>query len=61
MQSTYVDQVVRREDFEAEHPEISIMGPLETHSVYWRAYRDGELLAVQNDLRYLLDYLEKIL
>lgn len=54
----YVDQVPRLEKFRIEHPEIEISNPRDTRSPFWRAHRDGELLTVQNNLRFLLDKLE---
>jgi hypothetical protein len=53
------DQVVRLEAFRATHPSIEIMTPLDTRSVWWKAIRSGEVYAVENDLRLLLDTLER--
>lgn len=53
-----VDQVARREAFQAAHPDVEIKMPLDTRSAWWKAYRDGEQLAVEHDLRLLLDALE---
>jgi hypothetical protein len=55
----YVDQVPRREAYEAAHPgvEITYMGP------YWRAVvreDDGETAVVRYDLKALLDKLESL-
>jgi hypothetical protein len=55
----YVDQVPRREAYEAAHPgvEITYSGP------YWRAVvRDdnGETTVVRYDLKALLDSLESL-
>ena len=58
MQDSYMDQVPRLERFKAEHPEITIKTPLDTKSGAWVAYRDGIVLTVQHDLRWLLDKLE---
>jgi hypothetical protein len=56
----YVDQVPRLEKFRADHPDIEIASPLETNSPFWRAYRDGKQIALQNGLRWLLDKLESL-
>jgi len=47
------------EAFRADHPEIEIMTPLDTRSVWWKALRDGEVYAVENDLRLFIDTLER--
>lgn len=56
----YEDQVPRLEQFRAEHPEIEIKSPLENQGPFWKAYRDGMILSVQHDLRWLLDHLEQV-
>lgn len=53
------DQVPRLEEFRRNHPEIEIMSPYGTKSGFWKAFRDGEQLTVQVDLRRLLDKLEE--
>ncbi|HEY2266483.1 MAG TPA: hypothetical protein VGI96_27955 [Streptosporangiaceae bacterium] len=53
------DQVVRLEAFLAAHPNVEIMTPLATRSVWWKAIRTGEVYAIENDLRLLLDTLER--
>jgi hypothetical protein len=35
------------------------MTPLDTRSVWWKAICSGEVYAVENDLRLLLDTLER--
>jgi hypothetical protein len=52
------DQVPRLEAFKAAHPDVEIKTPLDTRSVWWRAYRDGVQLASEHDLRRLLDALD---
>jgi hypothetical protein len=56
----YEDQVPRLEQFRAEHPEIEIRSPIDNQSGFWKAYRDGMILSVQHDLRWLLDHLEQV-
>lgn len=56
-QSSYTDQVPRREAYEREHPEVTItyMGP------YWKAVitgEHGETTISRYDLKALLDTLE---
>jgi hypothetical protein len=53
------DQVVRLEAFLAAHPSVEVMTPLDTRSVWWKAICSGEVYAVENDLRLLLDTLER--
>ena len=53
-----IDQVPRLQRFQADHPEIEIKSPIDTKSVWWKAVRDGEQIAVEHDLRRLLDSLE---
>lgn len=53
------DQVVRLETFLAAYPNFEVMTPLDTRSVCWKAIRSGEVYAVENDLRRLLDALER--
>ena len=52
------DQIPRMEAFRAAPPDVEIKTPLDTRSPFWKAYRDGEQLAVEHDLRLLLDALE---
>jgi hypothetical protein len=54
------DTVLRRQRFEAAHPEIAI-DPPRTHASTWTAYRDGELLSSQYQLAALLDTLDWLL
>ena len=54
------DQVPRLESFKAQHPEIDVMSPDDSRTGFWKAFRDGELLTVQHDLRWLLDRLDEI-
>jgi hypothetical protein len=35
------------------------MTPLDTRSVWWKAIRSGEVYAIENGLRLLLDTLER--
>ena len=51
------DQVTRRQRFEANHPDVEIKTP-PAGSPWWKAFRDGVQLAVEHDLRRLLDTLE---
>jgi len=55
----YVDQVPRREAFEAAHPEVEILyfGP------YWQAIvteGDGKTIITRHSLKALLDKLESM-
>ena len=52
------DQVPRLEAFKAAHPDVDVRSPLDTRSAYWKAFRDGVQIAVEHDLRHLLDMLE---
>ncbi len=45
--------------FKAAHPDVDVRGPLDTRTPFWKAYRDGEQLAVEHNLRLLLDALER--
>lgn len=54
-----VDQVPRMERFRAEHPDIEIVSPLVLRSAFWKARRGGEVLAIELDLRRLLDTLDR--
>jgi hypothetical protein len=54
------DTVLRRERFEAAHPEIAITSP-RTHASMWTAHRDGEIVASQYQLGALLDTLDWLL
>lgn len=56
----YEDQVPRLEKFKADHPEIEIHNPVDSHSMFWKACGDGKILAVELDLRRLLDTLERL-
>jgi hypothetical protein len=57
-----VDQVVRRQAFQAAHPEVRITAPAPLSSWYWTAAwtdRDGhDAVITANDLCYLLDDLD---
>lgn len=57
MGEQYEDQVPRLERFAHDHPEVEILSPLQTRTGFWKARRDGELLASGIDLRRLLDSL----
>lgn len=48
------DTVVRRQRFEAAHPEITLTPP-GARTAFWTARRDGEILASHHDLGRLLD------
>jgi hypothetical protein len=52
------DQVPRRQQFEANHPEIEIVSPVDNTTPFWKAYKAGQQIAVQAHLKYLLDQLE---
>jgi len=52
------DQVPRLEAFRAAHPDVEIMSPLDTRSLWWKAYQDGKCLAVEHELSLLLDDLD---
>jgi hypothetical protein len=51
---------LRRERFEAAHPEIAIIPP-ETHAARWTARCDAKILARQYELSALLDALDWLL
>jgi hypothetical protein len=53
------DTVVRRQRFEAAHPEITLTPP-GAGTAFWTARRDGEILASHHDLGRLLDALERL-
>jgi hypothetical protein len=56
-----VDQVVRRTEFLARHPQVKITGPRENGVPYWRArWLDGAVWvsAEASESRDLLDYLD---
>ena len=56
----YVDQVPRREEYEAAHPDVEILyiGP------YWQAIiheqNDGKTIIIRHSLKPLLDKLESL-
>ena len=54
------DALVRRRQFEATHPEITISPP-ETHASLWTASRDGKILASGYMLGDLMDALDWVL
>jgi hypothetical protein len=54
------DQVPRLQRFREKHPEIDIMTPIDTRSAWWKAYRNGEHLCTEIDLRHLLDDLDRL-
>ena len=56
-----VDQVIRRERFERDHPRVKIT--YDRWRLVHRAViteRDGEREVIESDLRVLLDHLEKL-
>jgi hypothetical protein len=57
-----VDQVVRRQKFQARHPKIKIESPRQTGTGQWRATWPDEfgvtVIVLHTDSRHLLDYLE---
>lgn len=54
----YVDNVIRRQEFEAAHPDIKIR--CERNGVLWYASREGEDFLSTCDLGRLLDRLESL-
>jgi hypothetical protein len=52
--------VIRRQRFEAQHPEITITAP-ETHASLWTARQDGSILASDYQLAGLLGALDWLL
>jgi hypothetical protein len=55
------DQVVRRQEFQARHPQVKITGPRENGAPHWRArWLDGPVwVSVEaQETRDLLDYLD---
>jgi hypothetical protein len=54
----YRDNVARREQFEAEHPDVVITSV--NRGMAWYAKRDGEEIATAVDLGRLMDRLEKL-
>jgi hypothetical protein len=55
------DQVPRLQAFRAEHPDIEIASPANSHTGMWSAYQGGKILAVKFGLRQLLDRLDELL
>jgi hypothetical protein len=55
------DQVPRLQAFRAEHPDIEITSPADSHTGMWSAYQGGKILAVKFGLRQLLDHLDELL
>ena len=56
-----VEQVIRRERFEREHPEVTIT--YDSWRLLHRAViieKDGEREVIESDLRVLLDHLERL-
>lgn len=53
------DQVPRLARFREAHPEVDICNPQAARSQFWKAARDGEIIAIEIDLRRLLDTLER--
>ena len=55
------DQVPRFQAFRAEHPDIEIASPADSHTGMWSAYQGGKILVVKFGLRQLLDRLDELL
>ena len=55
------DQVPQLKAFRAEHPDIEIASPADSHTGMWSAYHGGKILAVKFGLRQLLDRLDELL
>ncbi len=55
------DQVPRLQAFRAEHPDIEIASPADSHTGMWSAYRGGKILVVKFCLRQLLGRLDELL
>ena len=55
------DQVPRLQAFRAEHPDIEIASPADSHVGMWPAYQGGKILAVKFGLRALLGRLDELL
>jgi hypothetical protein len=55
------DQVPRLQAFRAEHPDIEIASPADSHTGMWSADQDGKILVVKFGLCQLLDRLDELL
>jgi len=55
------DQVPQLKAFRAEHPDIEIASPADSHTGMWSAYQGGKILAVKFGLCQLLDRLDELL
>jgi hypothetical protein len=53
--------VPRLRAFRAEHPDIEIASPADSHTGMWSAYQGGKILVVKFGLRQLLDRLDELL
>ena len=61
MPSPGEDQVPRLRAFSAEHPDIKIASPADSHVGMWPAYQGGTILVVKFGLCQLLDHLDEVL
>ena len=55
------DQVPRLQAFRAEHPDIEIASPADSHVGMWPAYQGGKILVVKFGLRELPGRLDELL
>jgi hypothetical protein len=55
------DQVPLAPGVPAEHPDIEIASPADSHTGMWPAYRGGKILLVKFGLCQLLDRLDELL
>ena len=54
------DQVPWLPAFRAEHPDIKIASPADSHTGMWPAYQGGKILVVKFGLCQLLDSLDEL-
>jgi hypothetical protein len=55
------DQVPLAPGVPAEHPDIEIASPADSHTGMWSAYQGGKILLVKFGLYQLLDRLDELL
>ena len=55
------DQVPRLQAFRAEHPDIEVASPADSHTGMWPAYQGGKILVIKFGLRQLLGRLDELL
>jgi hypothetical protein len=54
------DQVPRLKAWQAAHPDIEIVSPLESGTLRWTARRAGRVVCAELDLAHFLDRLERL-